>query len=180
MKKLLWLLVVPVAAVPGQALAGGCGPLAMSCSPFCGSCSGGGCGKGCGSNCCGFGLFGNFNLNATCPQAGPWYTYWPLEAHFNTAAPHGLPGYPPPMGSPEIPYKFLGGMPAGPAPVAMPPAGYCPAPAPQPVPHAVAPAMPQQYQPVQYQPVQYQYQPVQYQYQPASYTYPAPQIWFNR
>jgi hypothetical protein len=32
--------------------------------------------------------------NGTCPQAGPWYLYWPLEAHFVAPAPTGYPYWP--------------------------------------------------------------------------------------
>ena len=31
------------------------------------------------------------------PVAGPWYLYWPYEAHFMTAAPGVNPYFPPPM-----------------------------------------------------------------------------------
>jgi hypothetical protein len=34
------------------------------------------------------------------PQAGPWYMYWPLEAHFVAPAPTGYPYWPPPQGLP--------------------------------------------------------------------------------
>jgi hypothetical protein len=84
------LLVLPLMATPARAsgsigfnfsfspcfpfvniglLCGGCGP--------CGGCC------GCGSGGCGM---------------GPWYSYWPLEAHFQTPA---MPDYPywPTMGS---------------------------------------------------------------------------------
>ena len=30
-------------------------------------------------------------------QAGPWYLYWPMEAHFQTPAPTGYPYWPSPM-----------------------------------------------------------------------------------
>jgi hypothetical protein len=30
-------------------------------------------------------------------QAGPWYLYWPMEAHFQTPAPTGYPFWPSPM-----------------------------------------------------------------------------------
>src|SRR5262245_39241751 len=32
--------------------------------------------------------------------AGPWYLYWPLDAHFQTPAPTGYPFWPTPMGLP--------------------------------------------------------------------------------
>jgi hypothetical protein len=30
---------------------------------------------------------------------GPWYSYWPMEAHFQTPAPTGYPFWPSPMAS---------------------------------------------------------------------------------
>lgn len=33
-------------------------------------------------------------------QLGPWYLYWPLEAHFQTVAPTGYPGYTTPYSLP--------------------------------------------------------------------------------
>jgi len=44
---------------------------------------------GCGNSCGGFG---------DCALS-PWYTYWPLEAHFQTPAPTGYPYWPSPMAS---------------------------------------------------------------------------------
>jgi hypothetical protein len=64
--------------------------------------------------------------NGACgPQLGPWYNYWPLEAHFQTPAVPQYPYWPPPQtlmgqggyGQPG-PANFH-------APVA--PAGYAPA-----------------------------------------------------
>ena len=47
--------------------------------------------RGCG-NCGGCGSCGG------CGGAnGPWYTYWPLEAHFQTPAPTGYPYWPSPL-----------------------------------------------------------------------------------
>lgn len=37
------------------------------------------------------GLFGS---TAGLPQLGPWYLYWPLEAHFQTPAPPAYPYWP--------------------------------------------------------------------------------------
>jgi hypothetical protein len=42
-------------------------------------------------NCCGC----NHN---TPPQCGPWYLYWPLEAHFQTPAMPQYPYWPSPLG----------------------------------------------------------------------------------
>ncbi|HZT81163.1 MAG TPA: hypothetical protein VFA26_13105 [Gemmataceae bacterium] len=39
-------------------------------------------------------------------QLGPWYSYWPLEAHFQTPAPTPYPYWPAPMNSP-----YAGGAP---------------------------------------------------------------------
>ena len=48
------------------------------------------CGCG-GSSCCGCGNGGGGYGGA------PWYTYWPLEAHFQVPAPTGYPFWPSPM-----------------------------------------------------------------------------------
>jgi hypothetical protein len=32
--------------------------------------------------------------SCNAPQAGPWYLYWPLEAHFGPPAPTGYPFWP--------------------------------------------------------------------------------------
>jgi hypothetical protein len=75
-------------AQPTQARADGCGfgfkiTLGgfVNVTPLCG----GGCG-GCGPGGGGGG------------QAGPWYQYWPLEAHFQTPALPAYPYWPQPMG----------------------------------------------------------------------------------
>jgi hypothetical protein len=82
------LLALPLLAAPAQASG-------------CGGC-GGGCGFGfrvefgfmfrvspcCNSGCCGGG---------GGQQLGPWYNYWPLEAHFITPAPTGYPYWPQPQ-----------------------------------------------------------------------------------
>jgi hypothetical protein len=36
-------------------------------------------------------------------QAGPWYSYWPYEAHFISPAPQPFPFYPPPQTLPPYP-----------------------------------------------------------------------------
>ena len=69
----------------------------------------------------------------TCPQAGPWYLYWPLEAHFVAPAPTGYPYWPAPQGLPNI---NIGGPtcpPGVPVPqvVAPPPVATAPLPAAQ-------------------------------------------------
>jgi hypothetical protein len=50
------------------------------------------------------------------PVAGPWYLYWPYEAHFAVPAPGVSPYFPPPM---TLPPGFGQSPPA-----AMPPANY--------------------------------------------------------
>jgi hypothetical protein len=37
-------------------------------------------------------------------QLGPWYLYWPLEAHFTAPAPTGYPYWPSPLGLPNGEY----------------------------------------------------------------------------
>jgi hypothetical protein len=75
---------------------------ANACMPMGGGYPGFG-GPGCGAG--GGGIsFGTGGL-----QAGPWYSYWPYEAHFQVPAPQPYPFYPPPQVSP-IP----GGLPPGP------------------------------------------------------------------
>jgi len=41
------------------------------------------------------------------PQLGPWYLYWPLEAHFQPIAPAAYP-YWPPTGPQSLPPNFQG------------------------------------------------------------------------
>jgi hypothetical protein len=48
------------------------------------------------------GVNANFRINCGSNygggyQLGPWYHYWPLEAHFVTPAPTGFPYWPPPQ-----------------------------------------------------------------------------------
>jgi hypothetical protein len=38
-----------------------------------------------------------------CAQLGPWYHYWPLDAHFITPAPTGYPYWPQPQALPPNP-----------------------------------------------------------------------------
>src|SRR5437588_11366 len=50
----------------------------------------------------GFGFcVGHFNFGFhyadPLPQAGPWYSYWPYEAHFINPAPTGYPYWPAPQ-----------------------------------------------------------------------------------
>src|SRR4051812_43602810 len=84
MKRVFWtsLLALPLLAAPAQANGFGFkfnlgGSLYGNLTPLCGGCPGG------GGPCGGVGGGGG--------QLGPWYSYWPLDAHFQTPA---LPQYP--------------------------------------------------------------------------------------
>jgi hypothetical protein len=127
---------------------------------------------------------GSFHIKSSrgpaCPQAGPWYLYWPMEAHFVAPAPTGYPYWPSPQGLPGMSF----GGPACPPPsfaaappimTAPPPAATAPVPAtpaPQPAPPAAAPASPQLQLPPYLQPTSYYY--------PASYTTQPPSYWYDR
>jgi hypothetical protein len=52
------------------------------------------------------------------PQAGPWYLYWPLEAHFVAPAPTGYPYWPSPQ---VLPPTSFGGPAVPPPPPFVPP-----------------------------------------------------------
>jgi hypothetical protein len=54
------------------------------------------------------------------PVAGPWYLYWPYQAHFLVAAPGVNPYFPPPM---TLPPSFMPPAPT-PAPQASAPQNY--------------------------------------------------------
>lgn len=75
-----------------------------------------------------FNVQANFNFcfkssRGPCsPQAGPWYLYWPLEAHFVAPAPTGYPYWPAPMGLPNISF----GGPTCPPGVPVPPVAAAP------------------------------------------------------
>ncbi len=73
-----------------------------------------GCGAPCGG---GYGppsCFGCGGGGAGAGQAGPWYLYWPLEAHFNAPTMPQYPYWPSPMGM--APGAAIGGpAAAGPA-----------------------------------------------------------------
>jgi hypothetical protein len=110
MKKILWagLLALPLLALPGRAFAWGTVP-----QPTCNANIG-------------------FNLNFASggAQAGPWYQYWPLEAHFQPPAPTGYPYWPPPMTLPLAPQHAAPPQPLPPVqaaplkPVSFQPVGY--------------------------------------------------------
>jgi hypothetical protein len=81
---------------------------------------------GCAPSCCGTGCGGGGY------GAGPWYSYWPLEAHFQVPAPTGFPYWPSPMDSSVLPQQ-------------LPAYGYRPGAAPQ-----AAPMMPGTHQQIGY------------------------------
>ncbi|MGH7172234.1 MAG: hypothetical protein ACRELG_18310 [Gemmataceae bacterium] len=115
-----------------------------------------------------------------CPQAGPWYLYWPLESHFVAPAPTGYPYWPAPQGLPKgfcvgpaCPSPGLAPLPVVPVPpVATVPAPRglpAPQPAAQPAPRVTPPTGPQLQLPPYLQPTSY-YAPL-YNGQPPSYWY---------
>jgi hypothetical protein len=56
----------------------------------------------------GLGLFSGDHQHApNVPQAGPWYLYWPYQAHFQTPAPMPFPYYSPTL---TLPPNFQGGV----------------------------------------------------------------------
>ena len=125
------------------------------------------------------------------PQAGPWYLYWPLEAHFVAPAPTGYPYWPSPMGLPATAFggpSCPPGVPVAPPPVATAPAvspapaapttpatpaapAPAPAPATQPAPSAAPQAAPQGILPPYLQPTSYS---------PTGYPAQAPSYWYDR
>jgi hypothetical protein len=130
--------------------------------------------------------------NGLMPQAGPWYLYWPLEAHFVAPAPTGYPYWPQPQGlvvtnfggptcPPGVPVVPAPVLAAPAAPVAPPPVATAPPPTvnPPPVqtvpiptnpaPRAAPTATPQLQLPPYLQPTSY-YRPVT-SGQPPSYWY---------
>jgi hypothetical protein len=90
---------------------------------------------------------------AAWPQAGPWYLYWPLEAHFTAPAPTGYPYWPAPMG---LPNQSFGGPAVQPHYTPPPPTTAPPQPAPPR--SGLQPAY----------------------YRPVSYYGPAPSYWYDR
>jgi hypothetical protein len=85
-------------------------------------------------------------FNTLLPQAGPWYLYWPYQAHFQVPAAGVSPYFPAPM---TLPPGF--GQPPPPPPgYGAPAPGYQPPmPAPMPGYRAPMPAGPQGYYPQQ-------------------------------
>jgi hypothetical protein len=87
-----------------------------------------------------------------CAQLGPWYHYWPLDAHFITPAPTGYPYWPQPQ--------------------SLPPNPVLPPPQPDPKPGAGPDVKPVGYAPYAY--------PYSYQYAPSIYYGQAPSYWYSR
>jgi hypothetical protein len=90
MKKFLLaalLALTFVAASAREASAGVCGS-----GWFCLCCPSSGGGGHCGSGHCGGGHCGGGGHG--CGQLGPWYSYWPMAAHFQTPSPLAFPYWP--------------------------------------------------------------------------------------
>jgi hypothetical protein len=115
MKKLLWAcaLALPLFALPSEAKAFGLGifdhQVDVGCNVYCN--------------------VKPFNL--LMPQAGPWYLYWPYEAHFQSSAAGVNPFFVQPM---SLPPQFGGQSYYAPPPAAAPPAPPYRGPTPNPVP----------------------------------------------
>jgi hypothetical protein len=127
MTKYLWAGLVGLALllVPSGARAG-CFTTTFCCSPVHVDWK---------ANCC-------FNVSGgPVPQCGPWYLYWPLDAHFGPPAPTGYPYWP---GAMTLPTAMAG----------------CGAPVAAPAPMPLAPAV----QPAGFQPVGYSYPAPSYWY----------------
>ncbi|HEY7153186.1 MAG TPA: hypothetical protein VH575_04420 [Gemmataceae bacterium] len=113
------------------------------------------------------------------PQAGPWYLYWPIEAHPVPPAPTGYPYWPNPMGLPTT--SFGGpssppGTPVAPPPATNAPSATTPAPAPQAAPQGAPQAAPK---PAPQNSILPPYlQPTACS--PVSYTGQAPSYWYDR
>ena len=148
MKKYLWagLLGLSLLILPARAQAG-CFTTCFCCQPV------------------------NVSWNADCclkvhggpiPQCGPWYLYWPLEAHFGPPAPTGYPFWPPPMSLPVQAAQYA-------APHAAPVA---------PLPLAPAPVAPLQQ--TAFQPVGYYQQAPGYYSQGPNFFQQAPSYWYGR
>jgi hypothetical protein len=93
MKKLVFaaLLMLPLFAVSAHAQCCGGGQFRLNVGVNVNWCySPAGCCPGTG---CGFGGAGPAGVS----QLGPWYEYWPMEAHFQTPAPTGYPYWPAPL-----------------------------------------------------------------------------------
>jgi hypothetical protein len=156
MKRLLWVcvLALPLWIAPNRAAAWGEG----------GCCWLPPCEIDCGINA-------RFNVHAldwsSMARLGPWYLYFPYEAHFQLPAPH-YPNWPAPMVPESPPGTFV-----PPPPTLLPPAIPDPKAPPAVPPGGKGPDLPPQtsfYRPVP--------QPA---FRPVSYTYPSiPSYWYGR
>ena len=139
MNKLLMacLVALPLAAIPSQARAGHLGCAHGDCDEGGHHLLHGGHFACLHGHCSGLhghfaalhghfaGLFGAHDHAPSVPQAGPWYLYWPYQAHFQVPAPVPYPYYSPTL---TLPPGFQGPpphQPVGYAPEAAP--GYWPA-----------------------------------------------------
>jgi hypothetical protein len=122
---------------------------------------------------------GNFYIRAYSGTAcggvlGPWYDYWPLEAHFQVPAPCAYPYWPPgqalPNGQTAAIPPPLGGPAPPPAAVVPAPALNVPPPGPVGLPPGVAP------KPEAFKPVNFHAPAVQ----PVRYSAPVPSYWYGR
>jgi hypothetical protein len=116
MKKLfpIALLALPLLAVPAQAIC-----ISIPAIKIQGGAS---LHIGCGPGCCG--------PAGGCPGGGlgPWYLYWPMEAHFQLPAMPQYPNWPSPQGLPNGPSgAALYSTPPVPSGPPMPAPGYPPA-----------------------------------------------------
>jgi len=111
---------------------------------------------------CDIGFHCNFNCGGVRASLGPWYAYFPYDAHFQMPAPVGM--YPnwPPMFPPGAPAWAPPGLPA---PFPPPPTPVPPAPPPGP---RTAPTNQALIQPVGYNPYGY------------GYGYQVPSYWYGR
>jgi hypothetical protein len=94
-------------------------------------------------------------------QLGPWYQYWPLEAHFQTPAMPCYPTWPSPMG---LPPSNTGVVPTAPVVPVMPGAPITPPKLPVPTPGGAVNLKPATYQQPAFQPVGYYQQVPSYWY----------------
>jgi hypothetical protein len=100
---------------------------------------------------------------------GPWYDYWPLEAHFQVPAPCAYPYWPPGQALPNGQTAAIP-PPAGPSPHAPAPMMTVPPPGPVGLPPGVAPS------PDALKPANFHAPAVQ----PVGYYAPVPSYWYGR
>jgi hypothetical protein len=115
------------------------------------------------------------------PQAGPWYLYWPLEAHFVAPAPTGYPYWPSPQGLPNVAFGGPAVLPKPPAPPPPPPGAPPPPPATGPMlPSVPPPAVPPAVPPAAARPAAPSLQPTGYYHYPYASNAPPPSYWYGR